>query len=123
MKTLESIRECAALGEIMKSWQLTPSEPKKQDSRHRRFMELIFKAHKHYVGVPPMMGAPAGKNLSHLLRDSGSHLTENRFVKMLQNYHLSDDHCPADSPVSYILKLPKYELGPLNKFGRLDASN
>ena len=70
-----------------------------------------------------MMGAPVGKNLRQLLRDSGQYLTEKRFVKMLKNYHQSEDHSPADSPVSYILKLPKYELGPLNKFGRLDASN
>lgn len=82
-------------------------------------MELIIRAHKHYVKVSPMIGSPAGKNLKRLLATCPV-LTEKRFVKMLTHYHESSDHARAESPHAYILKLPKYELGPLNKFGRED---
>lgn len=99
-----------------------PSAPRekknsKADPRHRRFMELIFKAHEHFVKVPPSMGPPVGNNLKRLLKGD-SRLDEARFRKMLTNYHESEDHSPADSPTYYIPKLPKYELGPLNKYGR-----
>lgn len=96
---------------------LTPSEPKKQDDRHRRFMELIFKSHEYYVKVPPNLGPAAGNNLKRLLKGD-QRLDEKRFIAMLRNYHKSLDHATADSPAYYIPKLPKYELGPLNKFGR-----
>lgn len=99
-----------------------PPSKKKQsaaDPRHRRFMELIFKAHEHYVRVPPIMGAAAGNNLRNFLKAANG-LDEKRFIRMLDNYHASADHASADSPAYYIPKLPKYELGPLNKFGRQD---
>lgn len=96
---------------------LTPSEPKKQDGRHRRFMELIFKAHEHYVKVPPNFGSAAGNNLRRLLKGD-PRLDEKRFIKMLRHYHQSEDHARANSPAYYIPTLPKYELGPLNKWGR-----
>lgn len=107
-------------GEFELSDQNPPSRKKKQstaDPRHHRFMELIFKAHEHYVQVPPTMGGACGKNLSRLLRASNG-LDEKRFKRMLMHYHESEDHARAEQPAYYIPKLPKYELGPLNKFGR-----
>ena len=102
-----------------------PHPPKKKqstaDPRHRRFMELIFKAHEHYVKVPPLMGPSVGNNLKRLLSAAGTKLDEVRFRRMLTNYHESEDHAPADSPTYYIPKLPRYETGTLNKFGRADA--
>jgi len=96
-----------------------PSKGKKStaDPRHSRFMELIFRAHKHYVGIEPTILPATPKNLQRFLKASPG-LDERRFVVMLKNYHESADHSRAASPHEYILRLPKYELGPLNKFGR-----
>lgn len=108
-------------GQFELNSELTPSPRKKKqttaDPRHRRFIELIFKAHEHFVRVPALIGPAAGKNLAELLRLAPA-LTEKRFIKMLENYHESDDHARADSPAYYIMKLPNYELGPKNKWGR-----
>lgn len=90
---------------------------KKTDSRHRVFMELIFKAHKYYVKVDPLLGPAAGSNLKRLL-NSQPNLNKEQFIVWLENYHTSENHNPADSPAHYIPRLKDYELGTLNKFGR-----
>lgn len=98
-------------------FKLTEKPTTKRDARHPRFMELIFKAHEHYVKVPPNFGSAAGNNLRRLLKGD-PRLDEKRFIKMLRHYHQSEDHARANSPAYYIPTLPKYELGPLNKWGR-----
>ena len=94
-----------------------------QDPRHRLFTELIFRAHKHFLKdnegnpVQPLFGPSAGSNLKKLLK-SYPKLDEKKFRMWLTNYHTSENHNPYDSPAQFILKLPNYEGGPLNKFGR-----
>ena len=100
----------------------------KADPRHRIFMDLIFSAHSHYVqdvnGNPsePMMGGAAGKNLSKLLIACPK-LDEAQMRRWLTNYHKSNNHNEYDTPSQYILKLPRYEGGPLNGWGRRDATS
>ena len=104
------------------------TKPSKADPRHRIFMDLIDRAHRFYVkdskGKPstPMFGSSAGNNLKRLLK-SLPNLEEKQFRGWLTNYHKSENHNPYDSPAQYILKLPTYEGGPVNKFGRLDATD
>jgi len=91
------------------------------DLRYERFTELIFKAHQHYVKAPPHFNGTAGKNLKRLLSEDKT-LTEKRLVAMLDNYHESKDHAPAEQPAFYISRLPRYETGTLNKYGRAECS-
>lgn len=87
------------------------------DHRHRRFMELVVEAHKHFVKVPPFIDGVTGVNLAKLLK-ARPDIDEKKFRTMLKNYHNSDDHARAENPRRYILMLPKYELGSLDQFSR-----
>lgn len=97
-----------------------PRLPKKKqkttDGRHKRFMELIVSAHKHFVKVPPFIDGVTGVNLAKLLK-ARPDIDETKFKVMLKNYHNSDDHGRAENPRKYILSLPKYELSALDRFG------
>lgn len=101
---------------------------KPADPRHRIFTALLVKAHEFYVkdvngkGVTPLLGVAPGNHLKKLLA-ANKNLDEKQFRRWLNNYHRSDDHNPYDMPAHYILRLPKYEGGPLNKFGRIDAAS
>jgi hypothetical protein len=94
-----------------------PSKPKTTDLRFKPFIDLIYKAHKHFVQVDPILGSRPGKYVKELLA-SQPKLTAEEFRVWLENYHNSENHNPADSPAYYIPKLKNYELGPLNTYGR-----
>jgi hypothetical protein len=94
-----------------------PSKSTAADQRHPLFMEMIFKAHKHFVGIEPMMNGAVRKNLSALLRDCPK-LTREQFRTWLTNYHDSEDHNPSDQPSFYIHKVANYALGSVDRYKR-----
>jgi hypothetical protein len=135
---LESSLDAGWMGERAKAAEralkklTVPKKPRaeKLDSRYEMFVDLIFRAHKHYVrtstepnvGVTPIFSAAAGQQLKELLK-SCPNLNETQFRRWLKNYHQSENHNAYDSPSYYISSLPRYEGGPLNKFGRMNAAD
>ena len=120
----EATTEATTTTKAKKQDQHLPLARRKKDvdPRFKTFMELVDRAHRHYVKVPPVLNATLGKNLQKLLLECPQ-LDEKRFSLMLKHYHESADHAPGEQPAFYVTRLPRYEPGVLNQFGRAEQPN
>ncbi len=106
------------LGDSSSSATMARRERKKRktpDPRHHPFVDLIFRAYKHFnKGTPCPWGDKDGRQLNDLLRVCPA-LDEAVFKRWLTNYFRSEVNTP-DRPVYWLCKLPSYANGPLDRF-------
>jgi hypothetical protein len=106
------------------SFVLTPNGPKRKVSHgiDPRFNEFIAALDAGYKKRRWDFGfdAAAGKKMNELLklRPSWDVL---KFQIAVRNYFASEGVLPAALPRTYLGKLPSFEHGPLDKFGKLQT--
>lgn len=100
-----------------------PTPPSKKNAENIRYQEFVAALDAGYKrkGWPFSFNAAAGKQLKSLLSSRPS-LTVEIFRIWLGNYFKSDGVIPGDMPHVYLASLPRYWKAPLNRFGKIDAS-
>lgn len=93
----------------------------KPDARYAEFVEILskgYKGNKWHFGF----GGPDGKQLKELLKLRKDWKVED-FIAALKNYFQSEGVVPGALPRTYLVRLPNYHAGPLNKYGKLVESD
>lgn len=96
------------------------SSKKKTDPRYQEFIEVINAGYKKR-GWAFGFSAADGKQMKELLKVRPG-WTAKEFRRAMANYFGSDKIPPGGLPRSYLLKLPKYEGGKLDQFGKMKES-